>query len=228
MGLLLAIDGALGAFSAALVARDASVPPARSATTAGGDALERGLQLIDEVLAGTSLGELDALAVGLGPGSLHRFAHRTRVMRRVSLSRRPCRWSASRPTMRSNGEGTPLPSAAFVHGRTGLACMRLRTERGNTTLCAPYAELAETVAAELPPESELHACGALEGVTSELGERGIIVRPRPPAEQPPALAIALRALRQEPAASPHAVRADYGERTNYAERSPQARPSRRS
>jgi tRNA threonylcarbamoyl adenosine modification protein YeaZ len=226
MGLLLAIDGALGAFSAALVARDASVAP-RSAATAGGDALERGLQLIDEVLAGTSLAELDALAVGLGPGSFTGL--------RIALSyAKSLAFAATLPLVGVSSydalerEGSPLPSAAFVHARTGLACMRLRTERGNTTLCAPYAELAETVAAELPPESELHACGALEGVTSELGERGIIVRPRPPAEQPPALAIALRALRQEPVASPHGVRADYGERTNYAERSPQARPSRRS
>jgi tRNA threonylcarbamoyl adenosine modification protein YeaZ len=225
MGLVLAIDGALGAFSAALIARDASLPP-RCASTAGRDALERGLQIVDDVLAGTTFAQLEVLAVGVGPGSFTGL--------RIALSyAKSLAFAAGLPLVGVSSydalerPGTPLPVATFVHARAGLACMRLRTENGNTSLCAPYADLAESLAATLPPQSELHVCGALEGVTLQLGERGIIVRPCPPAEQPPALAIALRALWQEPAASPHAVRADYGEARNYAERSPQAGPSRR-
>jgi tRNA threonylcarbamoyl adenosine modification protein YeaZ len=225
MGLVLAIDGALGAFSAALIARDASVPP-RCASTAGRDALERGLQVVDDVLGGTMFAQLEALAVGVGPGSFTGL--------RIALSyAKSLAFAAGLPLVGVSSydaleaPGTPLPVATFVHARAGLACMRLRTENGNTSFCARYAELAETLTATLPPQSELHVCGALEGVTLQLGERGIIVRPCPPAEQPPALAIALRALRQEPAASPHAVRADYGEASSYAERSPQAGPPRR-
>jgi len=226
MGLVLALDGALGPFSAALVARDGSRAP-RSAASAGGDALERGLQLVAEVLAGTSFSELELLAVGVGPGSFTGL--------RIALSyAKSLAFAASLPLVGVSSydaleaEGASLPVATFVRGRTDLGCMRLRAETGNTTLCAPYDELASEVARTLPAGSELHVCGALEDVTSRLGERGIIVRPCRPAEEPPALAIALRALAREPAVSPHAVRADYGETRSYAERSRPARVSRRA
>ena len=177
MGLVLAIDGALGAFSAALIARDASVPP-RCASTAGRDALERGLQVVDDVLGGTMFAQLEALAVGVGPGSFTGL--------RIALSyAKSLAFAAGLPLVGVSSydaleaPGTPLPVATFVHARAGLACMRLRTENGNTSFCARYAELAETLTATLPPQSELHVCGALEGVTLQLGERGIIVRPCP-------------------------------------------------
>ena len=65
--LWLALDGALGAFSAAVVASDGAIAP-RQAATAGNDALERGLGVIDEALAGLPFSEIGALAVGTGPG----------------------------------------------------------------------------------------------------------------------------------------------------------------
>lgn len=64
--LLLALDGALGPFSAALVGG----PYLGIRVSAGNDALERGIGLIDELLkeARISVADLDALAVGIGPG----------------------------------------------------------------------------------------------------------------------------------------------------------------
>jgi tRNA threonylcarbamoyladenosine biosynthesis protein TsaB len=64
--LLLALDGALGPFSAALM----NGPYLAVRRSAGNDALERGIGLIDELLteAGVAISDLDALAVGIGPG----------------------------------------------------------------------------------------------------------------------------------------------------------------
>jgi len=225
VGLLLALDGALGAFSVALVSRDGSVPP-RTAAGAGGDALERGLQLVDEVLAGTPLAALESLAVGVGPGAFTGL--------RIALSyAKSLAFGAGLPLVGVSSydalerDDVPLPRAVFVHGRSGLACMRLRSADESTVACAPYAELAGIVLAKLGPDALLHASGALEGVTSALSEVGVIVRPSPPADQPPALAVALRALQLRPAPDAHALRADYGESGNYAERSPKSRQARR-
>ncbi|HMD02676.1 MAG TPA: tRNA (adenosine(37)-N6)-threonylcarbamoyltransferase complex dimerization subunit type 1 TsaB, partial [Candidatus Baltobacteraceae bacterium] len=167
--LLLALDGALGAFSAALVARDGA-RLVRSAETSGNDALERGLLLLDEVLGGTPLRALEALAVGTGPGSFTGL--------RIALSyAKSLAFAANRPLIGVSSydaleaEDAPLPSAAFVHGRSGLACVRLRTTLGTRIACGAYEVLARTIAAELPPGSDLFAYGAVEGVAPQLGER---------------------------------------------------------
>src|SRR5208282_3259520 len=65
--IVLGIEGALGAFSAA-VARDGEI--VASVSTEGNVALEAGLSLIDEALSAASIdaAALDRIAVGNGPG----------------------------------------------------------------------------------------------------------------------------------------------------------------
>ena len=115
-------------------------------------------------------------------------------------------------------QGAVRPCATFVHGRAGIACMRLRTREGELLRCGPYEALAGAIAQRLPPSALLHAYGAAEGVAPALGERGIIVRATAPDREVPALAIALRAIASGAKArvEAHAVRADYGE-MHYAE-----------
>ena len=65
--LVLGLDGALGPFSAALVARG-SDSFERSAVAGPNAALETGLGVVEAVLAGTDPAALGSIAVSTGPG----------------------------------------------------------------------------------------------------------------------------------------------------------------
>ncbi|GAC1300992.1 MAG: hypothetical protein NVSMB19_08520 [Vulcanimicrobiaceae bacterium] len=229
--LWLGLDGALGAFSAALVSSDEGAVP-RVAVTSGNDALERGLTIVDEVLAGLPLRELRAIAVGTGPGGFTGL--------RIALSyAKSLAFAARLPLVGVSSYDAVSPPdvnephAAFVHGRAGIGCVRLRVRAHGPggggwrerTVCGTYTVLADAIAAELPSGSTLRSFGAAEGVAPALGERGITVLAVAPHPIAPAVAVARRALaahaagtaRRLPPASAHALRADYGE-AHYAER----------
>jgi hypothetical protein len=88
MSILLALEGALGAFSVAAI--ESERDPGRAASAAGNDALERGLALVAEVMNGRPMSGVTMLAVTTGP-----------VTRRASRSRSMRRSAACRPTTSS-------------------------------------------------------------------------------------------------------------------------------
>ena len=208
-GLLLALDGALGPFSVALVERSGGFE--RTASAPANAALERGLALVESVLAGTPPAALSAIAVSTGPGAYTGMRIALSFAKALALARRlPLVPVDSYDVLDSQrGRG---PVAAFVAGRPGRVCARLRLDSARTVFCGTDDEVAGALAGALGPETALECAGAWQGAAPRLGERGIIVLPSPPFESPPALAVARRALCGEPAASPHAVGADYGER----------------
>jgi len=210
----LALDGALGAFSAALVDH-ANVENARVAVSDGNDALERGLSLIEAVLGSERFDGLTGIAVGTGPGSF------TGV--RIALSyAKSLAFATGLPLVGISSydayepPDAAAPCATVVHGRAGVACLRLRSGAETYTLCGAYDALAEAVARRIPA-GELACYGRPQVVAPALGERGIIVRTLPSPSTVPAVSIALRAAIDSARPSAHAIVADYGE-AHYADR----------
>ncbi len=217
--LRLGIDGALGAFSAALI-DDEDPAFVRTAVASGNDALERGIGVVDEVLGGTRLAALGAIAVGTGPGSFTGL--------RIALSyAKSFAFAAGVPLAgvssydASTPADAPATHATFVHGRAGIACVRFRSPSDEYAFCGPYDALADAVAERTPPGEELWCYAIPEGAARALGERRTTVRAIP-IDDVPALLVARRADWSRVDGAPHALRADYGE-AHYAERSSETR-----
>jgi tRNA threonylcarbamoyladenosine biosynthesis protein TsaB len=210
---VLAVDGALGAFSAAVARADRV---AARASEPGNVALERGLVLVQRVLgeAGVASSELDRLAVGIGPGSFTGL--RIAITYAKSLAtvwKRPLVPLSSFDLLEYGGDFERV--LCVVVGRPGVISARYRS--GNEIRRAS-GRIAEVLDAVLPPtpggrrsrRDELEVVGAPEDVLHALAERAV-VRSVDPAVTPAAAAAALAASSRTPPETVHAVHADYGE-----------------
>jgi len=215
MRTLLAIDGALGVFSAAAIGLDGSAPRAAAATR--NDALERGLALVAEVLGAGGFEDVARIAVTTGPGGFTGLRIALSYAKSLAFARDLPLVGVSSYDVVEPDEVAP-PLAAFVSGRAGLACVRLRLGNDASVECGTDEQVVAALAGRLGAGATLACAGAPEGVLARLGERGIIVRLCSPSPSPPALALARKALQRTPAANPHAVRADYGSVAYYTRR----------
>ena len=208
---VLALDGALAAFSCAIV-DDETVLAQQELP--GNVALERGLKAIAQTLERSAIDPraLDRLAVGIGPGSF--TGTRIAISYAKSLAQG---WSLPLVGISSFDaleEGLANSRAAalltVVRGRRGVVSARLRTADAQRRASGPIAD----VIAQLAPPADTPLCiaGDAEDVLAQLGERAEGVRVLERRFHPAALAVARAALRRVPAHSAHAVRADYGER----------------
>ncbi len=203
---ILALDAALGGFSAALDDGTAVLVEASGAQ----DALETGLFRIQRLLAavGLSLRDLDRIAVGLGPGSF------TGV--RIALAyAKSLAYGSGVPLVGISSydalepDDPPLPVLTAVHGRRGVICARLRTADEVRVACGPTGQVLDELLGR--GTGEIALGGNTEDVLSEIAERGWTVRALPPRADVPAVAIAQLARTRVPSPTPHALAPDYGE-----------------
>ncbi len=204
---VLAVDAALGAFSAAIACDNRL---AASSLEPGNVALERGLAIIETAFgrSGVAHSAIDRIAVGIGPGSFTGL--RIAIAYAKSLAAawdRPLVGLSSFDLLEMGGEFDDV--LTVVQGRPGVISARRRrggearraSGRTEDVLSALLGHVGRTLDVLGAPEDVLHA----------LAERGIIVRCAEPRVTPAAAAAALLASTRAPETSPHALRADYGE-----------------
>lgn len=203
---ILALDAALGGFSAA-VDVDGRV---EAVATGRHDALEAGLGQLQAVLerAGLRLTDLDRVAVGLGPGSF------TGVRIAVAYAK-ALAYGAVLPLVGISSYDAlepaepPLPVLVVVRGRRGVVCARRRDPDGTTSACGPTNEVLGRLM--IGPLGAVNVVGNTEDVLSQIAERGWTVRALSARSSVPAVAIAQLARTRAPSISAHAVAPDYGE-----------------
>ncbi len=206
--IVLALDGALGTFSTA-VARDGQIAASRD--EAGAIALERGLLLVSEVLADARVApqQIDRLAVGTGPGGFTGLRIAVAYAKALAAA-----WE--RPLVPVDSFDILEFGADFervlgvVVGRPGVISARYRSKSQIRRASGRIGDVLDRVLGALETPT-LDVVGAPKDVLHALAERGIVVRSVDPLVTPAAAVAALAAISRTPPASPHAVRADYGE-----------------
>lgn len=205
---VLAIDGALGSFSAA-VARDDRL--SGCASQAGNVALERGLVLMREVLdeAGLRTERLHRLAVGTGPGSFTGLRIAIAYAKSLAAAWRLPLVAISSFDLLEFGR-TFERVLTVVVGRPGVISARYRAAGQARRASGRIGDVLDELQI-LAEKTPLDVVGAPKDVLYALAERALHVRPLDPAVMPAAAAAALAAGSRTPSASLHEVRADYGE-----------------
>jgi tRNA threonylcarbamoyladenosine biosynthesis protein TsaB len=206
---VLAFDGALGAFSAA-IARDGQIVAWRC--EAGNIALERGLAFVESVLDQAQLtpSGVDRLAVGIGPGGFTGL--RIAIAYAKSLS---AAWAVPLVPILSfdllEYGRTFERVLTVVVGRPGVISARYRFGEEIHRASGRTADVLNALLPSFGGAKTLPVVGAPKDVLYALAERAIIVRSVDPLVTPPAAAAALAAPSRTPPTSLHQVRADYGE-----------------
>lgn len=203
---VLALDGALHAFSVAIASGDEILA---AVEIDGKRALESGLACIQTAMrdARVTRTAVSRLAVGVGPGSFTGIRIAVSYAKALALG-----WRVPLVAISSYDilEGTDRPQRALavVTGRPGIICARFRQGNVSEQACGSPRDVLGRI---VPSISVVPLFGDAEDVLDVLAERAVQVE-RASSMHPAAAAAALLAPRYEPAPSPHAVRPEYGER----------------
>ena len=204
---VLALDGALGDFTVAVyeggtVRSRASRPPQR--------ALEEGLSAVAEALSDATLDgpALERIAVGIGPGSFTGL--------RIAVSYAKSLATAWRVPLSGISLFDALdfnvdrhPRLTVVSARRGVVSVRY-TDGGPSWRASGQSSAVLDDLLRRVDGTPFWVVNAPEDVLGALAERVEFVRTAQ-SPTPPVAAIAAIATQRAPAASPHEVRADYGE-----------------
>jgi tRNA threonylcarbamoyladenosine biosynthesis protein TsaB len=207
---VLALDGALGGFSAAVASENRV---AASAQERGNVALEHGLVLLQKALGEAAMpaGRLDRLAVGVGPGGFTGLRIAIAFAKALAAAWKLPLVPISSFDLLEFGSSFERCLTVVV-GRPGVISARYRCEDETKRASGRIAEVLNEL---LPPPrvelKSLDVVGASKDVLDALAERGTLVRSVNPAVTPAAAAAALAACSRAPSGSLHEVRADYGE-----------------
>lgn len=213
--IVLGIDGALGGFSAA-VSVGGSIRAARCES--GNVALEAGLSTVAAVLAGAGVTarQIERIAVGCGPGGFTGLRIAISYAKSLAQAWRTPLVAIDSFDLLEYG-GALERVLTIVVGRPGVISARLRNGAAIARASGRIADVLDEIEAPLleaqgaAGAAPLPVLGAPEDVLCALAERAIVVSPVTPSVTFAACAAALAAVELTPAATVHAVRADYGE-----------------
>jgi tRNA threonylcarbamoyladenosine biosynthesis protein TsaB len=206
---ILAIEGALGCFSIAVL-RDGRLDAER---LDGQSALEAGLGLIEALLARARvpLEAVGGIAVGTGPGSFTGLRIAIAFAKSLALgAARPLGGISSFDIVDAGANAeSHLPRLTVVCGRAGIVCIRRTDPSGTRVACGPVAGAVARVTEA--HDAPITIVGGTEDVRSAALERAASVHVVPAGHELPAAVLARVARARAPAASLHAIAPDYGE-----------------
>jgi tRNA threonylcarbamoyladenosine biosynthesis protein TsaB len=206
---ILALDGALGEFSAAICTSERVVA---TATEPAKSALESGLGAIQSVLRDATIDgvDLDRVAVGIGPGSFTGLRIAIAYAKSLATAWRRPLVPVSSFDVLEYGESFQRVLTVVV-GRPGVISARYRNAGAERRASGRIADVLGEIFEPGVPNGRLTVVGAPKDVLDALAERRVQVHPKNPAVTPAAAAAALAAITRLPAHSAHEVTADYGE-----------------
>ncbi|MBV8601654.1 MAG: tRNA (adenosine(37)-N6)-threonylcarbamoyltransferase complex dimerization subunit type 1 TsaB [Candidatus Eremiobacteraeota bacterium] len=205
---ILALEGALGGFSVALLSNGRL----NVKSTGAHDALERGLVLVDAILReeGLKPAGLGGLAVGTGPGGFTGLRIAIAFAKSLALGSGLPLVGVSSFDIVDEGAAAAgrVPRLTVVEGRRGVVCIRRSDRTGERIACGL---LEPTVERVLDGDREIALVGATEDVCGVVGKRAKSVHILSAGPEPPAATLARIARTRDAAASAHAIAPDYGE-----------------